>query len=211
MKTTARAALPAPRYQVSPEWEHNEYQDSDFYVVVYNPNTGGLGRELTGTTRFASISQPGVSHFVPLGQTPPEIFEQAERALASMLANWIRNGDQHAVAKPQPHDAKHGVRLRLTRDVRTKANGVLPAGTVGEVYWSGSRGTFYKRGYNQPNRSNTRVGLRLRDGRRVFVTLEACQLDREPLTEEQITERAGAIAARRDFYSAFATSAISLV
>lgn len=46
--------LSAPLYAVSDEWEHNGYDDSDFYRVVFNPNTGALSRELTHSTRFAS-------------------------------------------------------------------------------------------------------------------------------------------------------------
>lgn len=44
--------LKAPLYAVSEEWEFNGYNDSDFYRVMYNPNTGKLERHETWTTRF---------------------------------------------------------------------------------------------------------------------------------------------------------------
>lgn len=43
--------LIAPLYAVTPEWEYNGYDDSDFYRVMYNPNTGKLERVMTWTTR----------------------------------------------------------------------------------------------------------------------------------------------------------------
>jgi hypothetical protein len=46
--------LSAPLYAVSAEWEYNGYDDSDWYRVMFNPNTGTLERHLTHSTRFAS-------------------------------------------------------------------------------------------------------------------------------------------------------------
>lgn len=45
--------LKAPLYAVSEEWERNGYNDSDFYRVMYDPNTDSLQTVETWTTRFA--------------------------------------------------------------------------------------------------------------------------------------------------------------
>lgn len=57
----------------------------------------------------------------------------------------------------------------------TKAVAVRPA-----EFW----GQRYAGGYNQPSRDNTRVLVRLEDGKHVTLSLNALRLDREPATFE---------------------------
>lgn len=52
----------------------------------------------------------------------------------------------------------------------------VPRGTVGEVLDWSSFGNFYRNGYNVTSRKNTSVKVRLEDGRRVSVTLDALRL-----------------------------------
>jgi hypothetical protein len=79
--------------------------------------------------------------------------------------------------------------MRLLRGVKHK--GVkYDAGLRGEVFWSGSYGHFYRNGYNKPDRENTRVGLRLTTGEKIFVALSALRLDREPMLDGELMVRA---------------------
>lgn len=52
----------------------------------------------------------------------------------------------------------------------------IAKGTEGEVIDWTSFGTFYRSGYNQPNRDNTSVKVKLDDGRTVSATLAALRL-----------------------------------
>jgi hypothetical protein len=83
------------------------------------------------------------------------------------------------LAHNEPSAVKHGDRLVTVRKTRKKDGTVIEAGVSGEVCWTGSFGAFHHNGYNRPNRSNTRVGLRLLDGSVVFVGLSACRRDGE--------------------------------
>lgn len=49
--------LRAPLYAISAEWEHNGYDDSDFYRAMYDPNTDSLQKVETHSTRY------GCGHF----------------------------------------------------------------------------------------------------------------------------------------------------
>jgi hypothetical protein len=66
----------------------------------------------------------------------------------------------------------------------------IPAGTAGEVVWCGAFGTFYRNGYNHPNRFNRSLIVKLDDGRKVNVPLEKCRLDKEPMADAELRERA---------------------
>lgn len=196
--------LHAPTYAVSEEWEYNGPDDSDFYRVTFNPNTGELGRVMTGSTRFG-LGSDSVRQFE---LNPPEsVLAQAETALAEIIYGCLRKAEDSDTLEPRA--ASHGDRLRTIRNIRGKS--ACPAGTVGEVFWTGTYGTFYRNGYNRPGRDNTRVGLRLRDGTKVFVALSACRKDREPDSDEALRTRASELARNRNFYAAFRTSAVSLV
>jgi hypothetical protein len=55
----------------------------------------------------------------------------------------------------------------------------LPAGLTGEVVDWGSFGQFYANGYNQPNRNNTSVQFRTKDGEVVRASLAKLRLDQD--------------------------------
>lgn len=197
--TTTPTPEPAPAlYAVSEEWEENGYHDSDFYRMVYNASTGNLARYCTGSTRFA-MDYSQRREFVLPAQVPEEVWRIVEAMVADIITERMVNEERRRVMEPEPSLAGHGTRLRLLRDVQTKEHGKIPAGTVGEVFWSGQFGTFYRNGYKRRDRSNTRVGLRLTNGTRIFAPLGACRLDRDEVPAEEIRQRALAIAARREF------------
>ena len=49
-------------------------------------------------------------------------------------------------------------------------------------------GTFYKDGYNRPDRDNSRALCKLESGEVVFLSLDALRLTREPITFESKLE-----------------------
>jgi hypothetical protein len=69
----------------------------------------------------------------------------------------------------------------------------IPADTVGMVVDWGSFGTFYRNGYNQPNRENTSVQLRIQvpEGDKVVrATLAKCRMERDYSSPESLRKRA---------------------
>lgn len=110
---TEPECLPEFAYAVCPEWEHNGYHDSDFYVVVFTPSTGELRREETGTTRFAG----GFRSF-------PKLPAQFDAAFLTALEDlWFRRlvaRDTHRVEHPKLEDVRQGTKVFLTQEVRNR-------------------------------------------------------------------------------------------
>jgi len=67
---------------------------------------------------------------------------------------------------------------------------VYPADTSGVVIDCKAYGQFYRNGYNQPGRENRTVKFRTDDGRMVKAPLAKLRLDREPMDDAELLERA---------------------
>lgn len=208
--TDPRRLLRAPLYAVSDEWEHNGYDDSDFYRAMYDPNTGELRKVETWTTRFACHAPlpyvvpedwtGGWVPYIPPSKVPESIWQRAEQALAETIYQLIRSAEHRAILQPQ--DAKRGDVLRLTEAHNSrKTKQVLPAGTQIRVNDCSAFGTFYRNGYNHPNRENRSiVGTVLGHPETlVRVPLSKCRLDREPESDESLRQRANELARNRRF------------
>jgi hypothetical protein len=85
----------------------------------------------------------------------------------------------------------------------------LKEGMTGEVVDSAAWGTFYRNGYNKPNRYNTRVQLRMSTGEILWVAGGNLRLDCEMKTEEEIAQEWAPHA--DNFYGPWATSALSML
>jgi len=197
--------LPGPVYALTGELEHNWHDDSDFYRIVLDCR--GFPRLVewsTWSTRYAAPANPDAGLVLP-AQVPESAWQLAEAIFADLLNDRMVNEERRTVMEPGPREAQHGIALRTLRPVRIKRGtrfDEIPAGTVGEVFWSGQFCRMYRGGYNRPSRDNTRVGLRTARGERFFCALRDCRMAREIVPTEQIRERALAIAARRQFAAA---------
>lgn len=185
-------------------WEDNGYNDSDWYLVAWDSELGKPVKHEVGTTRCAAgCNVDGYGYDLPT----PDVVRSAVAWLAEYIYQSIRDAEYRDVLEPQPSAACKGTELLLTRNVRHKGQ-VIPKGTIGDVFWSGSYGHFYAKGYNRPSRENTRVGLRLNhDGSTVFVALSACRLRREPMADSELRERAERLALNCNFGAAFGCTA----
>lgn len=67
---------------------------------------------------------------------------------------------------------------------------VLPAGLTGYVVDWNSFGQFYANGYNKPNRHNTTVQFRTKDGKVVRASLSKLRLDRDYQSPESLRQKA---------------------
>lgn len=126
-------------YRCCAEWEHNGYDDSDWFVVAFDATKNVLTRIGTGTTRFASslhVSIPGL-----VGMTP-EMAPRARAALVNMLAEKAVRAETSRVLEPKIETLTKGVRVRLTESHRcakkTSVESPCPKG-CDAGYWANPR------------------------------------------------------------------------
>lgn len=107
---------------------------------------------------------------------------------------------------------------KVTRAKVTGENGKtewerIEAGAVGTVQGQATFGTFYRNGYNQPDRNNTTVYVILDDGREIRCPAAKLRLDREMVDGAALLARATERAAGGGdaFYAPFATSGSSML
>ena len=181
-------------YRLS-EWEDNGYHDSYFHVALWNEDKQIVERVEFGATAYAG----GWNYMAETLAPTKEIVGKACAWLANVIYRQIWAAEQGDVLEPKA--VSKGQDLRLIRSARNKGV-TVPKGAVGRVFWSGAYGTFYKNGYNRPGRNNIRVGLELTTGERVFVALSACRLDREPMGDEELRQRAENLSLHCSFRSA---------
>lgn len=172
------------------EWEDNGYDDSDFWVSVFDDQTNEVVAVLSGSTRFAGYAPgKGPDLGTPISDLP--ILEKAIHVLAGHIFKSLRAAENKNVMEPVA--VERGATVRLLRDCRHK-DIVVSEGAAGPVFWSGTFGQFFHNGYNRPGRENTRLGITLSDGSSVYVALSACRLDREPEGDEALEARARQLA-----------------
>lgn len=173
-------------------WEDNGYHDSYFYVSVWDDEARTVRAIETGSTAYSGgnseCSYPPISDVNAL--------RDAITWLADYIYNVIRPQEHADVLEPQAAELRAD--YRLTRAVKHKGE-KYESGLVGRAFWSGAYGQFYRNGYNRPNRANTRVGLELTDGRKVFVALSALRCNREPLSDTELRSRAWNLAQNCQF------------
>ena len=179
-------------------WEVNGPQDSDFMESYWNDETKQVEFHEVGSTRHAGGSS--------CSNTPPindiDMLVEAIAWLGDFIFGQIRAAEHRDVLEPQA--VGRGDMVRLLRDV--KHHKVLyPAGTVGEVCLDWLLGQFYRKGYNRPGRGNTRVAIRISKepgADWLYFALYALRHEREPMSDEQLQERANILAQNCQFSAA---------
>ena len=82
---------------------------------------------------------------------------------------------------------------------------VIPAETKGEVISCEAFGSFYARGYNQPNRSNRQLKVKLDNDQVINVPLAKCRLDKDLMSIEAIESLADKMSYAYNFAATFGT------
>ena len=85
----------------------------------------------------------------------------------------------------------------------------LDPGIAGKVLSCVAHGTFYRNGYNKPSRFNRHVEFLTDDGRVIRAPLEKLRLDKEPMSDDELRERADAASYGYDFNRAMGMTAWS--
>ena len=183
-------------------WEDNGYHDSYGYSAYWN------GKKLETFSTWSTAYAGGGGPEACVGRlcdAPTRVRNAFKKWACRTAAEMLHANAVAMIEEPRPGELKKGETLVTTRIVRPKGKPAIPAGTKGNVFWWGSHGTFFRNGYNRPNRSNTRVGLELETGEKVFVTLEALKRVGVPESVETFEKR------RVKDYNAGAFSPLPLV
>jgi len=96
---------------------------------------------------------------------------------------------------------KDGEKIK-TEDGKVKWK-VIPAGTEGEVISCEAFGKFYSNGYNQPNRFNRQLKVKLDDSSVINVPLVKCRMAKELSTDNALNSLAMNMSYSYDFASVF--------
>lgn len=184
--------------------EINGHDDSDFYAIFYDTETGTIRSEIYGSTRFSSPRVAPTDEYIRdiPEEVKPKIYEIVYRTAFEI----IKRDDRQAIDAPEKISVGESVSLLASgsfKDRRSGSTVKYSEGESGVVIWEGAFGKFYRNGYNRKGRSNTRVGIRFEDGRVVFVSLEICKLIREYMSDEEISERAANYASHRSYVALF--------
>lgn len=125
------------------EWERNGYDDSDFYMVIWDPE-----KQEPYDYCFASTSGWTYPCYGSRPDATPEV-------LAAYQAWETEQRRRQAVAR----DIAQSLKPQFGREVKVVRGIKVPVGTTGEVFWAGA------------SRYGERVGLRKPDGERVFTAV----------------------------------------
>lgn len=131
-------------------YEHNGYDDSDYYAVVWDDETDSVKTFEYMTTRFPCS-----------GSVVVDADRETKRKVYRYFAKMARSDfDKHI----NPENAK---KLRKG-DTVTVVRGVkVPKGTVGEVFWIGTKYNYYS------HCDEKRVGIKVGE-EKMFLPYEYC-------------------------------------
>lgn len=176
-------------------WEENGYDDSDFFVACWDEASQSVVRHEIGSTRYAGGNTPVER------ATDPAVIAKALGWLEAVIYAQLWNAEQRDVNEPEALGLGESVRFLEARSCgkRGEPKVKVEAGARGDVFWFGHFGRFYRNGYNRPSRGNARVGVRLLDGRKVFVPMTALRRDREPREDSALQLSAHALASHAQF------------
>ena len=192
------------------DYERNGYNDSDFLVIYWDDDRKEIDQFESGSTRYAGNPGAEAQLRALRRDITPEIRQQIHRHIFECIRDGYLRAEVSRVEAPGPADLPHGTEVRMIAPPSgRKRDEVWEVGEVGEVYWSGHFGRFFRKGYRQPDRSNGRLGVRFADGRRVFCPMKSVRLNREPDADRAVLEAArvadafdvGACVSRFTWYS----------
>jgi len=179
--------------------EENGYHDSDFYAIVYDSETKGLSRMVTGSTRYA-----GGIGTLPVCKDET-ILKEAERALVNLYFVIVEREDIRSLEQPTAKDFTVGDNI-IMRDKGYAAPRNKP-----RIYWDENEKGIIKRIYRSYSQYGTweresRLLLSFKYGREAWVNLSKVKMDRKLLEQKKIKEKANRLASDRSWYVPFLNS-----
>jgi len=163
------------------DYERNGYGDSDFFVTYWDDNARRIETKEHSSTRYGG----GWNWNAELiREIPAEVVQRLRAYMYQTALEANTSYEKRRVEEPTPESLGFGVRVRFLKDSDKRSKSTWQAGQVGECFWQGWYGTFYKNGYKTRGRSNGRLGVRMPDGSKVFCPMTAVRLDCEPDMEK---------------------------
>lgn len=159
------------------DYEKNGYHDSYFSVVFWNDNTGEII-----TTEYAATAYGGGWDWQKelIRGFPAAVLARLNAHRYALTLASLTGQEKDRVLVPTPEEMPFASTVRLLKSSRKGCATPYTAGEIGEVFGHYWFGTFYGNGYNTRGRSNGRAGLRMADGRMVYVAMTVCRLNEEP-------------------------------
>jgi len=142
--------------------EANHYNDSDFYMTVFDEEKDCFKEIEYATTR--AWTYPAMGSNV---DATDELKERYAKVQAAIAAHYKKLREEAEAKRP----AK-GKRVRVVK-------GRKHVGKEGKVFWQGANQfrTYYKNGYNKPSDDcNQRLGIQQDDGTKFFVPFQYAEV-----------------------------------
>lgn len=165
-------------YRCCEDWEYNGRDDSDWYCVTYNSETGEFVRVETGTTRFANGLRVNTG-IVPMTQ---EFEAAAMAALVKRYAGMVRHKDECEVNEPSIDTLQRGVNVRFIEHhhcmQKDKAEEVVDCKKCGgsgqwtNPYRSSDKRECFACGGSGKAKKTTRTRAKGEDGKPVWIEIE---------------------------------------
>jgi len=182
------------------DWEHNGYDDSDWYACFWDRLAERPVIHKTGTTRVAALPPPTSTW----SQASEEDWHAAKDWAVGLAFERLMVKAFRDITAPE--NLTQGQEVIFCRDFKPRKQGrKVTRGERARVFWTGHYGTFYRNGYNQPGRHSLRVGVEFPDGSRQFVPATALSLS-QTLDAGELWERAQS--ARQNYRSILANRVI---
>ena len=130
--------------------EHNHYDDSDFYALVWDEASQSVLEVEYGSTRYGDC-----------GKATVDITLQNLRKVYRFYYNQCRDFFDNAANPAQAKKVLVDDAVLVTRGRK------IPKGTIGKAFWVGTRYNYYSR------KNESRVGIEISEtGERVFIPSE---------------------------------------
>ena len=167
-------------------WEDNGYHDSYFYGACWDTESKSLETHSEGATAYAGgWSKP--ADITTINNAPGSVYNEFKEHCINTAAKMIFEANKRDINEPD--SVNNGDRVVTIRRVKPRKSPAIEVGTKGTVFWQKAYGQFYRNGYNRPNRSNTRLGIKADSGDTIWIALNACKLDKEVEPLESIVSR----------------------
>ncbi len=179
-------------------WEHNGYNDSDFYAAVWDEAEQRVKAVEWATTRWWTYNNSATV------DATSEVMAKAERWLADLIEQLLTRADEEQAADPV-----------IGKEVRSTTTRGKNKGVVGLVRrrMANPYRTYYRNGYNDPEAlANQRLAVEV-VGEDKYRWLDADRVevinpDQYKTSAEEIRRRAEALAKHRNFMAAFSRGAV---
>jgi len=193
MENTVSHLINAPHCYWLGEFERNGYNDSDFFCIYYDEKNNMIKCQEIGSTRYPGGTDIGE---LKKHRLTPEILEKARQCFEDYVYEKMVEMSKKRVAEPSigVFETHMHNEVEAITDIRKKGSDkkfyIIPAGTKFEVIGKPtSFGTFYRNGYNKPDRKNSSIACRTLEGDNIYLPCCKLKLSDKYLLPNEVVRR----------------------